>query len=200
MTNLCDRKMTAFVHLRVTEDRGFSSDFWSVINHTTKKLPLRNLSSSYIWDLKGRHGGFAALENNNNNNHDNKKTLECINMGFLRGLVDAAWMDQDTHRYTPRYFFFHSIFISTVLVVHHEINDLPVDWSEAVFFFLFFVPCLFVTVCLYSCECMCTTCMCKSSFTYAFGCLCLHMCVWSVQFCVNESLCSQHRGGLRMPG
>lgn len=145
MTNLCDRKMTAFVHLRVTEDRGFSSDFWSVINHTTKKLPLRNLSSSYIWDLKGRHDGFAALENNNNNNHDNKKTLECINMGFLRGLVDAAWMDQDTHRYTPRYFFFHSIFISTVLVVHHEINDLPVDWSEAVFF-VFFVPCLFVTV------------------------------------------------------
>lgn len=148
MTNLCDRKMTAFVHLRVTEDRGFSSDFWSVINHTTKKLPLRNLSSSYIWDLKGRHGGFAALENNNNNNHDNKKTLECINMGFLRGLVDATWMDQDTHRYTPRYFFFHSIFISTVLVVHHEINDLPVDWSEAVFFLFFLCrACLWLCVC-----------------------------------------------------
>lgn len=37
-------------------------DFWSVINHTTKKLPLWNLSSSCIWDLKGRHNGFSALE------------------------------------------------------------------------------------------------------------------------------------------
>lgn len=106
------------------------------------------------------------------------------------------------HAVTHTAIFFLSIFISRVLVLHHEINDLPVDWSEAVFLFCFFkVVHMFVTVCLDSCAhgwvsvnvCMG---MCKCSFTYAFGCLCLCVCV---RFYANESLCSKHHGGLRIP-
>lgn len=190
LTNLTDRKMTAFVHLRSTEGRGLSCDFWLEINHTTKNLPLPlNLSSSYIWDLKGCRRDVGARETTITTT--TTKRLKCINMRFLRGFVNAFCMDQDTLLLTTL-FFLHSIFIPSVLVLHHEINDLPFDWSGVVFF----VVCMFVSVCWYSWECQC---MCKCSFTYVSGCLCLCMCVYSVYFCINESLCSEHCGGLRIP-
>lgn len=133
LTNLTDSKMTAFVHLRPTEGRGLSCDFWLEINHTTKNLPPPlNLSSSYIWDLKGCRRDVGARETTITTT--TTKRPKCINMLFLRGFVNAFRMDQDTPLLTTL-FFFHSIFIPSVLVLHHEINDLPFDWSGVVFCF-----------------------------------------------------------------
>lgn len=100
---------------------------------------------------------------------------------FLEGLC-GCFLDGSGHTLTTL-FFFRSIFIPSVLVLHHEINDLPfgLKWG------CFFVVCMFVSVCLYSWECQC---MCKCSFTYVFGCLCLCMCVYRVCIFVLTRACA----------
>lgn len=89
----------------VQRDSRWRPQFWLLISN--KIIQQRSCQKSLFHPRSEKSSQrFQRFGNNNNNNHNNKKTSKCINMGFLRGLLGASWIDQDTHGYTPHWFFF----------------------------------------------------------------------------------------------
>lgn len=102
-----------------------------------------------------------------------QKDFQMRKQRFLKGL--RGWMR--TRTVTHRAIIFSPF--PSVRLLHHEINDLPFDWSEDV---------------LLRGAYLSRGRLCRCSFAYVFACL--HVCL----FGFNESLRSECCGGLRILG
>lgn len=86
---------------------------WLLIgNKSYNKEPATFPQSFFLLRLRSERSSqrFWCF-GNDDNNHNNKKTLKCINMHFLRGFVNAFCMDQVTLLLTTQFFFTPSLFL-----------------------------------------------------------------------------------------